>query len=74
LQHVPLAAEIRHSLEQEADGELGEEPFLRRLEEFMKEDEAQRVLKVAVEWGRYGEVFEYDYHTGMLKLPDEVAG
>ncbi len=73
LQHVPLAAQIRHSLEQESDGELGEEPFLRRLEEFMKEDEALRVLKVAIEWGRYGEVFEYDYHTGMLKLPDELA-
>jgi len=70
LQHVPLATEIRHSLEQEGDGELGEEPFLRRLEEFMKEDEAERVLKVAIEWGRYGEVFEYDYHTGVLKLPE----
>ncbi len=73
LQHVPLAAEIRHSLEQESDGELGEEPFLRRLEEFMKEEEAERVLKVAIEWGRYGEVFEYDFHTGMLKLPEETV-
>lgn len=70
LQHVPLASEIRHSLEQEADGELGEEPFLRRLEEFMKADEAERVLKIAIEWGRYGEVFEYDFHTGMLSLPE----
>jgi len=24
---------------------------------------------VAVEWGRYGELYEYDYHTGRLKLP-----
>lgn len=71
LLHVPLAGEIRHSLEQEADGELREEPFLRRLEEFMKEEEAERVLNVAIEWGRYGEVYEYDYHTGMLKLPGE---
>ena len=73
LQHVPLAAEIRHSLEQESDGELGEEPFLRRLEEFMEEDEAARILKVAIEWGRYGEVFEYDFHTGMLKLPEDTS-
>ena len=73
LQHVPLASEIRHSLEQAPDGELGEEPFLRRLEEFMKQHEAERVLKVAIEWGRYGEVFEYDFHTGMLKLPDAVS-
>jgi len=73
LQHVPLAAEIRHSLEQESDGELGEEPFLHRLEEFMEEDEAARILKVAIEWGRYGEVFEYDFHTGMLKLPEDTS-
>ena len=73
LQHVPLASEIRHSLEQESDGELGEEPFLHRLEEFMEEDEAARILKVAIEWGRYGEVFEYDFHTGMLKLPEDTS-
>jgi len=73
LQHVPLASEIRHSLEQESDGELGEEPFLRRLEEFMEEEEAAGVLKVAIEWGRYGEVFEYDFHTGMLKLPEDTS-
>ena len=39
----------------------------------MKKEEAERVLKVAIEWARYGEVFEYDFHTGMLKLPDEAA-
>ncbi|MFT3848352.1 MAG: nitrate/sulfonate/bicarbonate ABC transporter ATP-binding protein [Propionivibrio sp.] len=71
LQHIPIAAEIRHSLEQEADGELPEEPFLRRMEEFMKEEEAERVLKVVIEWGRYGEVFEYDFHTKLLKLPEK---
>jgi NitT/TauT family transport system ATP-binding protein len=70
---VPLASEIRHSLEQESNGELGEEPFLRRLEEFMEEEEAARVLKVAIEWGRYGEVFEYDFHTGILKLPEDTT-
>ena len=70
LQHVPLAAHIRNSLEQESSGELAEEPFIRLLEEFLKEDEAKRVLDVAIEWGRYGNVYEYDYHTGMLKLPD----
>ncbi len=69
LQHVALAARIRHSLEKEESGELAEEPFLRLLEEFLAEDEAKQVLDVAVEWGRYGEVYEYNYHTGMLNLP-----
>lgn len=70
LTHVPLAAHIRRSLEQEPNGALPEEPFLHLLEEFLKADEARRVLGVAVEWGRYGEVYEYDYHTGRLELPE----
>jgi len=69
LAHVPLAAHIRHSLEQEPAGALPEKNFLDSLEEFLKPDEAERVLKIAVEWGRYGEIYGYDYHTGLLTLP-----
>jgi NitT/TauT family transport system ATP-binding protein len=71
LTHVPLAARIRQQLEQEATGSSPEEPFIELLEEFLKADEAKRVLEVAIEWGRYGEVYEYDFHTGRLKLPDQ---
>lgn len=70
LAHVPLAAHIRHSLEQETSGELPEEPFLKLLRETMDATEAERVLKVAIEWGRYGEVFEYNYNTGVIHLPE----
>ena len=71
LMHVPLAAHIRQRLEQEPSGTLPEKPFLELLEEFMKAEEAKRVLEVAIEWGRYGEAYEYDFHTGRLKLPDQ---
>lgn len=70
LTHVPLAAHIRRNLEEEASGSLAEAKLIELLEEFMKEDEAKRVLEIAVEWGRYGEVYEYDYHTGRLTLPE----
>jgi NitT/TauT family transport system ATP-binding protein len=70
LEHVPLAAFIRHSLEQEASGELKEEPFLKLLMDSMDTAEAERVLRVAIEWARYGEVFEYNFHTGMIHLPE----
>ncbi|MBC3880504.1 AAA-associated domain-containing protein [Undibacterium sp. LX40W] len=70
LTHVPLAAHIRRNLETEANGSLPEARLLELLEEFMKEDEAKRVLEIAIEWGRYGEVYEYDYHTGRLTLPE----
>ena len=36
--------------------------------------EAERVLRTAIEWGRHGEVFEYNYTTGLIHLPEgEVA-
>lgn len=70
LENVPLAAHIRHSLEQEDSGELPEEPFLNLLRESMDADEAERVLRVAIEWGRFGEVFEYNYNTGVIHLPE----
>ncbi|ARP86863.1 nitrate ABC transporter ATP-binding protein [Bordetella genomosp. 9] len=73
LAHIPLAASICHSLQQEPTGELPEKQFLDVLEGFLKPDEAERVLKVAVEWGRYGEVYGYDYHTGRLHLPTAPA-
>ena len=72
LLHVPLAARIRQRLEEEPTGALSEPPFIELLEEFLEADEAKRVLEVAIEWGRYGEVYEYDFHTGRLKLPEQA--
>ncbi|HET8707281.1 MAG TPA: nitrate/sulfonate/bicarbonate ABC transporter ATP-binding protein [Pseudomonadales bacterium] len=73
LTHVPLAAHIRHRLEVEPSGALPETKFLELLRDFVESEEAERVLGVVVEWGRYGEVFEYDFHTGRLRLPEENA-
>ncbi len=74
LAHVPLAAHIRGSLEQEASGELPEEPFLRLLSESLNAEEAESVLRTAIEWGRHGEVFEYNYTTGLIHLPEGEDG
>lgn len=69
LAHVPLVAHIRHSLEQEAQGELPEAPFLRLLAEQLGGPQAESVLRTAITWARHGEVFEYDFHTGVMRLP-----
>jgi NitT/TauT family transport system ATP-binding protein len=73
LAHVPLVAHIRHSLDQEPSGELPEEPFLRLLRESLDPAEAEGVMRTAIEWGRHGEVFEYDYHTGLIHLRHDDA-
>ncbi|BAL26966.1 nitrate/sulfonate/bicarbonate ABC transporter ATP-binding protein [Azoarcus sp. KH32C] len=75
LSHVPLIAYIRHGLEQDASGDLPQDLFLKLLRYTLDEAEAERALRVAIEWGRYGEVFEYNYNTGVIHLPEgEAAG
>ncbi len=70
LTHIPLVAYIRHGLEQDPSGDLHENLFLKLLRFTLSEAEAERVLKVAIEWGRYGEVYEYDYTSGVIRLPE----
>lgn len=72
LARVPLAAHIRHSLAQEPSGALPEELFLKLLREGMSDEDAERVMKVVIEWGRYAEVFDYNYRSGQIQLPDEA--
>ncbi|SOY51545.1 putative putative Binding-protein-dependent transporter,ATP_binding component [Cupriavidus taiwanensis] len=75
LANVALAAHVRRELVASEAGEIGEEQVLEELEQFLKPAEAERVLSVAIGWGRYGEIFEYSYNSGRLTLPeDEGAG
>ncbi|MBJ7310563.1 nitrate/sulfonate/bicarbonate ABC transporter ATP-binding protein [Rugamonas sp. CCM 8940] len=71
LEHVPLVAYIRHGLLQDRSGDLPEELFLKLLRFTLSEDEAERALRVAIEWGRYGDLFEYNFNTGVIQLPKE---
>ena len=69
LANVPLLAYIRHGLEQDRSGDLPEDLFLKLLRFTLNEVEAKRALSIAIEWGRYGDVFEYNYNTGVIQLP-----
>lgn len=71
LARVPLAAHIRHCLEQESSRELARKPFLKLLRDAMEPQEAEDVLKVVIEWARHGEVFEFDFNTGMIHLSQD---
>ena len=70
LANVPLASRIRLALDEAESGALSELPFIELLEETMKETRARRTLNIAVEWGRYGELYEYDFHGKRLTLPE----
>jgi len=59
---------IVRALESTNDGTLNERFFLDLLGRGFTEDEARAQLDTAIDWGRYGELFEYDADDAELVL------
>jgi len=72
-ERAPLVRAIYKALETTKDGNLGEGFFLDLLRRGFSEDEARQQLKIAVDWGRYGELFDFDANTGQLTLEHAPA-
>ncbi|HQU17286.1 MAG: nitrate ABC transporter ATP-binding protein [Chromatiales bacterium 21-64-14] len=68
VRRVPLVAHILRVLEDRPMRRAPEERFLRELEDKLSEQESERVLSVAIQWGRYSELFGYDYDAGVLTM------
>lgn len=66
--NIPLIRYIRQVLDNAMGSRTQEQEFLTILESALSDSEAQRVLKVAIDWGRYAEIFAYDATTGTLNL------
>jgi NitT/TauT family transport system ATP-binding protein len=66
--YVPLARYIYDQLNRHPRHRALEENFLSLLEDYLSEEEAERVLRTVIEWGRYAELFAYDYNAGVLSL------
>lgn len=70
LHYVPFIRHVRRVLDERPEHTASEERFLRELEDYLPEKSAEEVFKIAIDWGRYAELFAYDYNTGMLSLED----
>ena len=68
MSYVPLARHIRRVLDERSDHKEDESFFLNELEDHLTEQASEEVLKVVIDWGRYAEIFAYDYNTGILSL------
>lgn len=66
--YVPLARYIYDQLIRHPRHRELEENYLSLLEDYLSESEAERVLRTVIEWGRYAELFAYDYNSGVLSL------
>jgi NitT/TauT family transport system ATP-binding protein len=67
-ERAPLVRSIVRGLETTRDGTLNERFFLDLLRRGFSEDEARAQLDTAVDWGRYGELYDFDANTGELVL------
>ena len=66
LKRVPLAGHICRVIDERPNQRAPESRFLRELEDSLSEAEAERVLQMIIDWGRYAELFAYDYNTGVF--------
>lgn len=69
--NVPLVAYIRQTVERDPSGDLPDDIFLRMLCFTLSEGEAEKALRIAIEWGRHGNLYDFDFKTGVIHLPME---
>jgi NitT/TauT family transport system ATP-binding protein len=72
-ERAPLIKAIVRALRATKDGTLRDGFFLDLLRRGFSADEARRQLDIAIDWGRYGELFEYESETGELVLGSDPA-
>lgn len=68
LSYIPLACYIRRVLDERPEHRASKERFMTELEDYLSKDAAEETLKIVIEWGRYAEIFAYDYNAGQLSL------
>jgi NitT/TauT family transport system ATP-binding protein len=68
LANVPLLQQIHSALAGKSDHTMPLEFFRDLLQQHFPEDEAQRQIDTALNWGRYADLFTYDSETDRLVL------
>jgi NitT/TauT family transport system ATP-binding protein len=64
--------QIDNILRAKTDHSIPREFFHDILDEHFSQDEVERQLDTAMNWGRYAEIFDYDSETGRLILTESV--
>lgn len=72
-EHAPLVRTIVRALHNSESGALRDDFFLDLLRRGYNAGDARTQLDVAIEWGRYGELLDYDSDSGELVLGEVAA-
>ena len=68
LSYEPLAAHIRRVLDERESHSAPKSRFLDELEDHMTPNAAEQTLRAVIDWGRYAEVFAYDFQKAIFSL------
>ncbi len=68
LKYLPIANKIKETLDQNVDHKVLKELFLEELQINFSNEESEKILRTVISWGRYAEIFSYDYDSGELSL------
>jgi len=68
IRFVPLAAHIRHVLEERQEHSAPRARFDFELQDHLNRSDAEKTLQAAIDWGRYAELFSYDDETRTFSL------
>jgi NitT/TauT family transport system ATP-binding protein len=74
LEHVTILKQIDSILRRKSDHSIADEFFHDILDEHFSEEEVQRQLDTAMNWGRYAEIFDYDRESGRLTQAEAAPG
>jgi NitT/TauT family transport system ATP-binding protein len=68
LTYVPLAAHIKHVLDERPSHKAPASRFRDELEDHMSEEDAEETLRAVISFARFGEAFAYDESSDALSL------
>ncbi len=70
LAHAPLLQQMHGALAKKSDGKMPLEFFRDVLDEHFAKDETEKQIETALDWGRYGGIFDYDSERDSLTVPE----
>jgi NitT/TauT family transport system ATP-binding protein len=68
LAYVPLAAHIKHVLDERASHRAPASRFRDELEDQMSDEDAEQTLRAVISWARFAEASAYDEDSGVFSL------
>jgi NitT/TauT family transport system ATP-binding protein len=73
VEHVQLIRLILNSLQSSPNGRVRWDAMNKELLQYFSEDEAERQLDTATDWGRYAELFAYDDQEGVYYMEKDTT-